>query len=69
MQLNSARLRPAQEHATGRWKRGEVQLPAHTQLLVDETSLQSGRLEERGIDNLKARADLAQLGPDKAKAC
>ena len=55
MQLNGVRLRPKQEHATGRWQLGGVQLPPHTQLLVDETVLQSGRLDEHGINNLRVR--------------
>ena len=54
MQLNSVRLRPQQDHASGRWLRGEVQVPASTQLLVDETELQSGHLGPRGVDNMQA---------------
>ena len=56
LQLNQAKLKPKQEHATGRWQPGGAQLPAHTQLLVDETVLQSGRLTETGISNLRVRS-------------
>ena len=38
-----------------RLQRGALQLPAHTQLLLDETQLAAGTLTGKGVDNLKVQ--------------
>ena len=52
-QLNKAAWRPAREGCSVRLQRGALQLPAHTQLLLDETQLAAGTLTGTGVDNLK----------------
>ena len=52
-QLNKAAWRPAREGRSVRLQRGALQLPAHTQLLLDETQLAAGTLTGTGVDNLK----------------
>lgn len=59
-QLNKAAWRPAREGRSVRLQRGALQLPAHTQLLLDETQLAAGTLTGTGVDNLKVLCSTPQ---------
>ena len=59
-QLNKAAWRPAREDRSVRLQRGALQLPAHTQLLLDETQLAAGTLTSAGVDNLKVACNTPQ---------
>ena len=59
-QLNKAAWRPAREGRSMRLQRGALQLPAHTQLLLDETQLAAGTLTGTGVDNLKVLCNTPQ---------
>ncbi|KAJ3378583.1 hypothetical protein HDU92_007303 [Lobulomyces angularis] len=50
------------EPTFGILKTGELQLPSGTQILVDETKLKPGKVNERGIRNLQALQNLINKG-------
>ena len=65
--LNNTVLIPRKDYVQNRLVAGMLQLPAGTELLVDETQMDEGQLTERGVANLHAIAQLikeGQLGLD-----
>ncbi|KJE94551.1 hypothetical protein CAOG_05183 [Capsaspora owczarzaki ATCC 30864] len=58
--LNTLRFRPFKNHTLGKLESGVFQLPHHTHLLVDETSLQPAQLEPRGTENCNTISNLLQ---------
>jgi len=56
--LNGARLIPQKDYEANILMQGELQLPAGATLLVDETSIAPGKLNEAGVKNLAALGDL-----------
>ena len=65
--LNNTVLIPRKDYVQNRLVAGMLQLPAGTELLVDETQMDEGQLTERGVANLQAIAQLikeGQLGLD-----
>ncbi|PAA53494.1 hypothetical protein BOX15_Mlig015375g1, partial [Macrostomum lignano] len=56
--LNSGQLTPKLDCDTCRLRPGLLQMPAHTQLVLDETALEAGRLSETGLANVRALSRL-----------
>jgi hypothetical protein len=57
--LNSAKLIPEKDYEANVLVYGELQMPAGSTLLLDETTLTSGKLDEAGVRNLGALGELA----------
>uniref|UniRef100_A0A7S0ZKB3 Mini-chromosome maintenance complex-binding protein n=1 Tax=Timspurckia oligopyrenoides TaxID=708627 RepID=A0A7S0ZKB3_9RHOD len=57
--LNSMSLIPLRDPSTNRLKSSRLQLPDHTLVLLDETELSAGQLNERGVKNFQALQELA----------
>ena len=58
--LNARAWAPRKDYATNRLRSGPLQLASGTALVLDETALSAGSLNERGVRNARALADLAQ---------
>lgn len=56
--LNTTRMVPKKDYKTNRLTTGLLQLPDHTQIVIDETTLGSGKLDSNGC---VAVADLTEL--------
>ena len=57
--LNARAWAPRKDYATNRLRSGPLQLASGTVLVLDETALSAGALNERGVRNVRALADLA----------
>ena len=57
--LNARAWAPRKDYATNRLRSGPLQLASGTTLVLDETALSAGALNDRGVRNARALADLA----------
>ena len=57
--LNARAWAPRKDYATNRLRSGPLQLASGTTLMLDETALSAGALNDRGVRNARALADLA----------
>lgn len=60
--LNSTTMIPKKDYDQNRLVAGMLQLANGTELLVDETRMDEGQLNENGVANLKAMAGISQTG-------
>jgi len=58
--LKSVRLLPRKDPSAERIEAGMLQLPSGTVLVVDETALQPGQLQEAAVRNIQALAMLSR---------
>jgi len=58
--LNSARYAPKKDYAKNILQSGQLQLADGTHLLVDETLIQTGQLQESGVANFQALKNLIE---------
>lgn len=58
--MNSTDMIPKKNYETDRLQTGMLQLSDHTHLVVDETKLDVGKLEEKGVTNVQAMKCLIQ---------
>eukprot|EP01138_Halocafeteria_seosinensis_P010925 gb/GECG01011158.1/.p1 GENE.gb/GECG01011158.1/~~gb/GECG01011158.1/.p1 ORF type:complete len:794 (+),score=102.15 gb/GECG01011158.1/:1-2382(+) len=56
--LNGLRFNPKKSYETNRLNAGVLQLPAGSHLLVDETVMHTGKLDETGVKNIQALANV-----------
>ena len=61
-QLNNTPMIPKKDYNQNRLIAGMLQLASGTELLVDETNMDEGQLNERGVANLKAMGKLLETG-------
>ena len=59
--LNKLKFTPVKDYETNRLKSGLLQLSSDTNLVLDETQMQPGKLEAEGVNNLKALGMLKSL--------
>uniref|UniRef100_A0A4P6D665 Mini-chromosome maintenance complex-binding protein n=1 Tax=Rhodnius prolixus TaxID=13249 RepID=A0A4P6D665_RHOPR len=52
--MNSTEMIPKKNYETDRLQTGLLQLSEHTHLVIDETKLEVGKLEEKGVKNIQA---------------
>jgi hypothetical protein len=57
--LNARAWAPRKDYATNRLRSGPLQLASGTTLVLDETALSAGALNDRGVRNARALTDLA----------
>jgi len=57
--LNARAWAPRKDYATNRLRSGPLQLASGTTLVLDETALSAGSLNDRGVRNARALTDLA----------
>jgi hypothetical protein len=60
--LNDTAMIPKKDYEQNRLVAGMLQLANGTELLIDETRMDEGQLNERGVANLKAIGGLLQTG-------
>ena len=58
--MNQSQFSPHKDYTTNRLVTGLLQLAPGTHLIVDETTLQSGQLGEKGVNNLTALGYMIQ---------
>lgn len=56
--LNGLRFAPKKSYETNRLNAGVLQLPTGTHLLVDETVMHTGKLDETGVKNIQSLANV-----------
>jgi len=56
--MNKTKFVPKKDYKSNRLITGLLQLPAHTHLIVDETSLTAGQLDANGVGNLTALGNM-----------
>merc|ERR1712080_351309 len=58
--LNKMKFTPKKDYDANRLVSGVLQLSANTNLILDETAMEPGKLDANGINNLKALGNLIQ---------
>lgn len=67
--INSGVWAPKKDYNTGRLVRGGLQLAAGTVLLVDETGMDAGDIQEPGVKNLMVRDCGRQMMEVRHRVC
>lgn len=56
--LNGTNFTPVKDYSKNRLQSGLLQLSAHTHLVIDETALEPGQLDSKGVKNITALGNL-----------
>jgi hypothetical protein len=58
--MSKSRFTPRKNYDTGVLEDGILALPSDTVFLMDETRFEEGKIDEFGLDNIKALANLIE---------